>query len=269
VWAEDDDEQVDSLLTDGYEDLVSPDNYKRAVQTRPPPVFAITLLPSSSPSSSIVRMRISSPSQSSFIIHRTWNDCLYLQSTLSSLYTFLARLKKGRLRKGRGGSLLYHHHPGTGAASFDSLPPGPDPESISLDLWEAYTGLPKLSMGERPQTYKSSLFKRKERKEEERVYKEKLVEEWKVFVSVLFRDDEGEDGEEGAGVGVPTLVKEMREQRKVTDFFGMWMRDVKKSVDMQEEEDIGEGETLARAVTREARMRSRRDSTSTFSFSII
>lgn len=83
------------------------------------------------------------------------------------------------------------------AASFDSLPPGPDPTSVSLDIHDY---IPKLSK-------KATLF---------RVNQATIDQRQQQFASLI---------EALFAPRVPILIEELRESRTVKDFFGWWRRD--------------------------------------------
>ena len=83
------------------------------------------------------------------------------------------------------------------AASFDSLPPGPDPTSVSLDIHDY---VPKL-------TKKASLFRANQATIDQR------QQQFTEFINALF------------GPGLPVLMGELRESHAFRDFFGWWRRD--------------------------------------------
>jgi hypothetical protein len=78
---------------------------------------------------------------SEYTIWRKWDDCLWLQDLLEYHYTQMAREKRTRLVAGKGVKKngVYLHDR---AASFESLPPGPDPKSISQNVHQF---VPKLT----------------------------------------------------------------------------------------------------------------------------
>jgi hypothetical protein len=129
-------------------------------------------------------------------VWRRWEDCLIFQETLETEYRRMARSKKQRLVAGRGVKKngVYIHDQ---AASFESLPPGPDPNSVALDI-HAY--LPKL-------TKKATLFRASSATVEQR------HREMHALIDALFSPD------------APALIQELREDRVITDFFGYWRRD--------------------------------------------
>lgn len=130
-------------------------------------------------------------------IWRRWEDCLWFQDILEQEYALMARQKRARLAAGKGVKKngMYIHS--DQAASFESLPPGPEANSIAKDIHEI---VPKL-------TKKGTFFKASQATIEQR------GKEFKAMIEALW-------GEE-----VPTLIKELRETRLVRDFFGYWRRD--------------------------------------------
>lgn len=146
----------------------------------------------------------SSGSSSEYDVWRRWEDCLYFQDILENQYTLMSREKRARLQAGKGvkkNGVYPHEDPQhlRRAASFESLPPGPDPNMIAKDVHDF---LPKL-------TKKGTLFRASVTTIEQRGM------EFKVLMEALFK--EGED--------VPTLIVELRQLRIVRDFFGFWRRD--------------------------------------------
>jgi hypothetical protein len=83
------------------------------------------------------------------------------------------------------------------AASFDSLPPGPDPTSISLDIHDY---IPKLSK-------KTTLFRVNQATIDQR------QQQFASLIDALFSPN------------VPTLIEELRATHTFKDFFGWWRRD--------------------------------------------
>jgi len=80
---------------------------------------------------------------------------------------------------------------------FETLPPGPDPNSIAQDIHTFVLRLKK----------KGTVFRASQATIDQR------HNEVQALVEALFKED------------VPTLVKELREERVVRDFFGYWRRD--------------------------------------------
>ncbi|ESK95362.1 hypothetical protein Moror_3887 [Moniliophthora roreri MCA 2997] len=189
------------------------DNYKRAVHRPPPSKFTVEMLaPTKQGGSYAFGMRISPAlrgdrsstgsggSNRSFSepyeIWRRWEDCLWFQETIEVEYGRLARMKKQRLAKGKGvkkGGFYMQDQ----ASSWESLPPGPDPNSVAQDV---HNLVPRL-------TKKGTLFRVSQTTIDHR------QAELSAFVQALFRDD------------VPALLEELRSDRMVTDFFGYWRRD--------------------------------------------
>lgn len=133
---------------------------------------------------------------SEYDIWRRWEDCLLFQDAFEQEYSRLAREKRQRLLRGKGvkknGLYLQDH-----AASFESLPPGPHPDSVAQDLHEY---LPRL-------TKKGTLFRASQAVVSQR------NAELKALVEALYQDD------------LPNLLQEIRASQVVTDFFGYWRRD--------------------------------------------
>ena len=112
-------------------------------------------------------------------------------------YYRMARQKRKRLAAGKGVKKNGVYLKGDQAASFESLPNGPDPSSIHRDIHDL---IPKL-------TKKGTLFRASQATIDQR------HQELQACINALFQDD------------VPALIQELRENRKVTDFFGYWRRD--------------------------------------------
>jgi hypothetical protein len=121
---------------------------------------------------------------------------LWFQEILELEYRRKSREKRQRLFAGKGVKKngMYLHDQ---AASFESLPPGPDPNSIAQDI---HAFVPRL-------TKKGTVFRASQATIDQR------HNEVQALVEALFKED------------VPTLVKELREERVVRDFFGYWRRD--------------------------------------------
>lgn len=129
-------------------------------------------------------------------VWRRWEDCLWFQDSLELEYSRLARMKRQRLLAGKGvkrdGFYLQDK-----ASSWESLPPGPEASSVAQDIHDI---IPKL-------TKKGTLFRASPATISQR------QAELTAFVEALFAEE------------VPTLLAELRVDRKVTDFFGYWRRD--------------------------------------------
>lgn len=108
----------------------------------------------------------------------------------------MARMKRQRLKAGKGVKKNGFYKQDQ-ASSWDSLPPGPAPDSIGHSI---HTYVPKL-------TKKGTLFRASQATIDQR------HKELKAFVMALLGND------------VPALVDELRDDRLVTDFFGYWKRD--------------------------------------------
>ncbi|KAJ3757695.1 hypothetical protein EV360DRAFT_83782 [Lentinula raphanica] len=191
------------------------DNYKRAVYRPPPARFMVDMLPPTKQgsqysfgmritpilrgdrsSTSSNESKISNRSNVEYEVWRRWEDCLWFQDSLELEYSRLARMKRQRLLAGKGvkkdGFYLQDR-----ASSWESLPPGPEPNSVAQDIHDI---VPKL-------TKKGTLFRASQATIEQR------HSELTAFVEALFAED------------VPTLLAELRADRMVTDFFGYWRRD--------------------------------------------
>ena len=130
-------------------------------------------------------------------IWRRWDDCLWFQEMLELEYSIQAREKRRRLEQGKGVKKNGVYLDSKQAASFDSLPPGPDPNSVSLHLHDY---IPKL-------TKKSTLFRANQATIEQRQL------QFSDLVTALFAP------------GLPSLFEELRETHAFRDFFGWWCRD--------------------------------------------
>lgn len=137
-----------------------------------------------------------SVSISQYDIWRRWEDCLWFQDVIELEYQRRAKQKKQRLLAGKGVKKngLYNQD---FASSWESLPPGPDPHSVAQNI-HAY--VPKL-------TKKGTLFRASQAVIDQR------QRELTAFIEGLFQEDS------------PALLKELRSDRIVTDFFGYWRRD--------------------------------------------
>lgn len=138
----------------------------------------------------------SGASNNDYEVWRTWEDCLWFQDVLELEYKRKARQKRQRLLAGKGVKKDGFYKQDL-ASSFESLPPGPDPNSVAQDV-HAY--VPKL-------TKKGTLFRASQATIDQR------KNELSAFVEGLFKDT------------APALLKEIRSDRIVTDFFGYWRRD--------------------------------------------
>ncbi|CDO68472.1 hypothetical protein BN946_scf184754.g6 [Trametes cinnabarina] len=191
-------------------------NYKRAVYRPPPKEFTVQVLqPTKFGSGYCYGMRIaalqverpdshstvsggSSSSFSEYEVWRRWEDCLWFQEILETEYALMARQKRARLAAGKGVKKngVYVHS--DQAASFESLPPGPDVNMIAKDIHDI---VPRL-------TKKGTLFRASQATIEQR------GREFEALINTLFHDD------------VPMLLKELRDSRLFRDFFGYWRRDL-------------------------------------------
>ncbi|KAL6301376.1 hypothetical protein BKA93DRAFT_798032 [Sparassis latifolia] len=188
-------------------------NYKRAVQRSAPREFVVEVLPPTKFGSGFCYgMRIcpitgdvrddtssgkSGNSHTEYEVWRRWEDCLYLQEILEEEYGMMARNKRHRLAAGKGVKKNGVYIQSDQAASFESLPPGPEANSVAKDVHEI---IPKL-------TKKGTLFRPSQSTVDQR------GKEFQAMIETLLSDD------------VPTLIKELRELRTVRDFFAYWRRD--------------------------------------------
>ncbi|TFY81003.1 hypothetical protein EWM64_g3005, partial [Hericium alpestre] len=184
------------------------DYYKRAVYRSAPSAFDVEVLePAKIGGAYCYGMRIcpitssaasirSSMMLTDYVIWRRWEDCLWFQDILEQEYGIKSSEKRKRLSAGKGVKKngMYIHDC---AASFESLPPGPDPKSIAKDVHEH---LPRLSK-------KGTLFRPSQATIGQR------HREFSNLIYSLFRPD------------VPVLIRELRDDRVVRDFFGHWRRD--------------------------------------------
>ncbi|TFK27768.1 hypothetical protein FA15DRAFT_701570 [Coprinopsis marcescibilis] len=191
---------------------MSSDSFERTVFKPAPKRFTIELLPPTRSSNSYhhgLRIcpiykgdRSSTGSQASnnheYDIWRRWEDCLALQDTLEKEYSRGAREKRTRLAQGKGVKMINGMYKQDMASSWESLPPGPEPNSVARDV-HAY--LPQL-------TKKGTFFRPKP------ALVEKRQQEFQALIESLMSDD------------MPALIKEIRASRAITDFFGFWRRDV-------------------------------------------
>lgn len=144
-----------------------------------------------------VKSNKTNSSNSEYDVWRRWEDCLWFQDLLETEYKLMARTKRTRLAQGKGVKKngVYNHS--DQAASFESLPPGPDVHDVAKDVHDI---IPKL-------TKKGTLFRAGQATIEQR------AREFSALIEALFQED------------LPTLIQELRENRLIKDFFGYWRRD--------------------------------------------
>lgn len=130
-------------------------------------------------------------------VWRKWEDCLWFQDTIEAEYALMAREKRTRLAAGKGVKKDGMYIQSDQAASFDSLPPGPAPDSVARDIHQY---IPKL-------TKKGTLFRASQATIDQR------HSEFRAMINAFYQED------------LPTLVKELMTTRTYTDFFGFWRRD--------------------------------------------
>ncbi|KAF8135092.1 hypothetical protein EV363DRAFT_852322 [Boletus edulis] len=199
------------------ENPIATDAWKRAVYKRPPKFFHVTLLPPEKHGSGYsfgFRIRPIKDDNASIMTHtsssggsitsneydiwRKWEDCLYFQDGLEVEYARAAREKRSRLAAGKGVKKngVYVHS--DQAASWESLPFGPDPNDVARDIHQY---IPKLSK-------KGTLFRASQETINQR------YEEIQKMMHALLQDD------------LPTLIREIKNTLTFSDFFGIWRRDI-------------------------------------------
>ncbi|CAE6353888.1 unnamed protein product [Rhizoctonia solani] len=154
------------------------------------PLSSLSMSPPGGPTADARQKRVKG-----YEIHRKWEDCLDLQRVLEKEYAALAKARKSK--GGKKGPSVYGNP--QRAASFDSLPIGPDPKSIPNDV---HAFVPRLAA-------KSSLF----RGASGSALVQQRSEEFNEFISALFAP------------GVPALIDQARQAQAVREWFGFWRRD--------------------------------------------
>ncbi|KAJ7903334.1 hypothetical protein B0H14DRAFT_2491578 [Mycena olivaceomarginata] len=187
-----------------------PQSWKRAVYRLPPSRFTVEMLPPVKlggnynfqlrvcPITHGDRSSVSSRgSTTEYDILRRWEDCLIFQDTLEREYSRLAVSKRQRLLAGKGvrKNGVYLHS--DKASSWESLPPGPEPDSVAQNIHDL---VPRL-------TKKGTMFRASQATIDQR------QAELTAFIAALWQEN------------VPTLLEDFRKERTVTDFFGFWRRD--------------------------------------------
>jgi hypothetical protein len=158
--------------------------------------YGIRVHPVQNAQSSGASIRSSMAMNSSYVIWRKWEDCLWFQDIVELQYSILSRQKRQRLLSGKGvkkNGVYIHDH----ASSWESLPPGPDPKSVKKDVHDY---LPRL-------TKRGTLFRTSASTIDQR------HAELTALVEAFLSED------------VPALVEELRQDRLIRDFFGFWRRD--------------------------------------------
>lgn len=153
-------------------------------------------------------MRISSKSRgtsissdrslSKYKIWRSWDHCLWFQKSLEDEYALAAREKKLRLAQGKGVKGFNGLYKKDLASSWESLPCGPNPDSVAQDI---HKHLPTL-------TRRGTIFRASQATIDQR--QAELIS----FIEALFSDD------------MPTLIKEIRVSNVVSDFFAFMRKDL-------------------------------------------
>ncbi|KIM82544.1 hypothetical protein PILCRDRAFT_465649 [Piloderma croceum F 1598] len=197
---------------------VARDAWKRAVYLYPPKHFSVEVLPPETKGGACAYgMRIcptqedghsNSPdvSHSEYEIWRRWEECLWFQDCFESEYERMSRAKRKRLAAGKGVKKNGLYTQKDRAASFESLPPGPDPQSVAKNIHDY---VPKL-------TKKGVLFRLNQATIDQR------FQELQACMEGFFQE------------GAPMLIQELRESQQVADFFGYWRRDFNFAVEQQQ-----------------------------------
>jgi hypothetical protein len=137
-------------------------------------------------------------SLSKYRIWRSWEDCLWFQKSLEDGYADAAREKKIRLAQGKGVKGFNGLYKKDLASSWESLPCGPNPDSVAQDI---HKHLPTL-------TRRGTIFRASQATIDQR--QAELIS----FIEALFSDD------------MPTLIKEIRVSNIVSDFFAFLKKDL-------------------------------------------
>lgn len=156
-------------------------------------------------------------SYSDYEVWRRWEDCLAFQGTLELEYRRMARAKRQRLLRGKGVKRDGFYKQDQ-ASSWESLPPGPDPNSVARDIHDY---LPTL-------TKKGTVFRASQTTIDQR------AKELKALVDGLWTDD------------VPALLDELRNDRIIRDFFGYWRRDYELANKEQKQRSRSDSGTKSR-----------------------
>ncbi|CEL55204.1 hypothetical protein RSOLAG1IB_01212 [Rhizoctonia solani AG-1 IB] len=195
-------------------DSSSSQMYRRGILIHCPPEFSVDIVPPMKEGSSWhygLRVKplpslsmsppggpLADPRQKrvkGYEIHRKWEDCLDLQRVLEKEYSAIVKARKSK--GGKKGPSVYGNP--QRAASFDSLPTGPDPKTIPNDI---HGFIPRLAA-------KSSLF----RGASGSALVQQRSEEFNEFISALFAP------------GASILIDETRQTPAVREWFGFWRRD--------------------------------------------
>ncbi|KAG9010450.1 hypothetical protein FRB94_010413 [Tulasnella sp. JGI-2019a] len=179
-------------------------SYRRAVVKNPPKgdyflqVFPPTKQGSGWHYGGCVRptdSELSSQPNRSYTIWRKWEDCLELQRTVEREFSYLSARRRKQLGHDKADGM--YQQGGNGAASFESLPCGPEPLSLALNV---HTHLPKLSK-------KNTLFGRPSAS-----VLSQRASDFEAFIDAMFT------------LHTP-LMDDVLQQRAVRDWFGYWRRD--------------------------------------------
>ena len=131
-------------------------------------------------------------------VWRRWEDCLWFQEKLEIAYSRAAREKRNRLAAGKGIKKNGFYVHSDQAASWESLPFGPDPNDVAYDIHQY---IPKLSK-------KATLFRASHDVINHR------YQDLQMMMQALMQDD------------LPVLIQEIKHTDNFTDFFSVWRRDV-------------------------------------------
>ena len=132
-------------------------------------------------------------SLSKYDIWRSWEDCLLFQNTLEEEYARAALEKRKRLSQGKGVIGFNGQYKKDMAASWDSLPAGPDHRSVAQNIHQY---LPTL-------TKRGTFFRPSQATIDQR--QAELI----TFIEALFKD------------GMPSLIEEIRVSNVVSEFLGL------------------------------------------------
>lgn len=157
----------------------------------------ITALDDYNPRASVSTRTAAAPKE--YDIWRRWEDWIGLQESLAVEYDQRARQKRHDLQAGKG---LMNAKDGfyknaDSASSWESLPFGPDPKSVAKDFFKLVPMMPTRGVFRITQAVLDT-----------------RIASLKAFIEALFGEDQ------------PTLIQDMRGDRMVTDFFGVWRRDL-------------------------------------------
>ena len=145
-------------------------------------------------------------SHADYEIWRRWEECLWFQNCFELEYERMSRTKRKRFAAGKGVKKNGFYIQKDLAASFELLPPGPDPQSVAKNIHDY---VPKL-------TKKGVLFRLNQATIDRR------FQELQAYMEGVFRKS------------APMLIQELRESQEVADFFGYWRRDFNFAVEQHQ-----------------------------------